>query len=137
MALIRIGTALRRKDQEGQALVELALIVPILLLLVLGIFEFGRLLNAYMTVQHAAREGARLGTLGATDEEIRTLVHSTAVTLDPSRLTVGVAPAYGARTPGTIMTVSVTYHFEVMVPFIDVVLGAWVPISSSLSMRVE
>jgi Flp pilus assembly protein TadG len=136
VALVRIRKALRRSE-KGQALVELALIVPVLLLLVLGVFEFGRLLNAYMTVQHAAREGARLGILGATDAEIESRVLSTAVSLDTTRMMVGIAPAKASRTTGTIMTVSVTYSFKVIVPFIDVLLGSSLPIRSSLSMRVE
>lgn len=137
MALVYIRRKLRR-DERGQALVELALVVPVLLLLVLGIFEFGRLLNAYMTVQHACREGARLGMLGATDAEIEAVVASTAaVSLDTTRLTVGVSPPISARTSGVVMTVSVTYTFEVVVPLIDRILGASVPITSNLSMRVE
>ena len=137
MALVYIGRKLRR-GQRGQALVELALVVPVLLLLVLGIFEFGRLLNAYMTVQHAAREGARLGILGATDVEIETVVVSTAATtLDTTRLTVVISPPVSSRTSGVIMTVSVTYTFEVIVPLFDRILGSSVPITSNLSMRVE
>jgi hypothetical protein len=137
VALVYIGRKLKR-GQRGQALVELALVVPVLLLLVLGIFEFGRLLNAYMTVQHAAREGARLGILGATDVEIETVVVSTAATtLDTTRLTVVISPPVSGRTSGVIMTVSVTYTFEVIVPLFDRILGSSVPITSNLSMRVE
>jgi Flp pilus assembly protein TadG len=43
----------------------MALIMPILLLLVFGIIDFGRLLNAQVTVTEAAREGARAEALGA------------------------------------------------------------------------
>jgi len=53
-----------RRRREGQALVEFALIVPIFLLLVLGVFEFGRAWNVYQVLTDAAREGARLTVLG-------------------------------------------------------------------------
>jgi Flp pilus assembly protein TadG len=46
-------------NSEGQALVEMAIILPLLFLLVLGIFEFGRLMYTQNTLTHAARAGAR------------------------------------------------------------------------------
>jgi len=131
---------LRRKllrDTNGQALVETALVIPLLLLLLLGVFEFGRLFNAYMTVQHAAREGARLGVLGATDAEIIAQVQANAVTLSADQLTVAVSPSEGSRATGTILTVTVDYSFEVVIPLISEFLGAGIPIRSALSMRVE
>jgi hypothetical protein len=51
---------LRRRGSRGQGLVEIALVAPILLLLILGIFEAGRFVLYYHSLNHAAREGARL-----------------------------------------------------------------------------
>ena len=51
------------RDERGQALVEFALVLPILLILVLGIIEFGRAWNLHQTITHAAREGARLAAV--------------------------------------------------------------------------
>lgn len=118
-------------------MVELALIVPILIFLVLGVVEFGRVFNAYMTIQHAAREGARLGILGASDNEIRNRVLENAVSLDPSLVSVAIAPSSGSRTSGTILTVYVSYNFRVLMPLLSSVLGTSIPISAALSMRVE
>ena len=51
----------RRTDRaSGQALVEFALIIPIFLLIVISLFDFGRAVFAYTSVTNAAREGARL-----------------------------------------------------------------------------
>lgn len=50
-----------RKSKRGQTMVEFALAFPIFLLIVLGIFEFGRLFVIYTSVYAAAREGARYG----------------------------------------------------------------------------
>ena len=47
------------KDRAGQAMVEFALVVPIFLLLVIGVIEFGRAWNLQQTITDAAREGAR------------------------------------------------------------------------------
>jgi Flp pilus assembly protein TadG len=47
------------KNQKGQALVETALIIPLLLLLVMGLFDFGRAMYIKNTLNNAARAGAR------------------------------------------------------------------------------
>jgi len=47
--------------QDGQDLVEFAIVLPVLLLLILGIIEFGVLVLDYNTISNAAREGARYG----------------------------------------------------------------------------
>ena len=48
-----------RGTEAGQALVEFALVVPLLLLLVVGVIEFGRAWNVSQAVNYAARQGAR------------------------------------------------------------------------------
>lgn len=78
----------KRTDQneKGQALAEFALVVPVLLILLVGIFEIGYGLNSYLTVVDAARDGARLGSKGsASDDEIKSLVVQ-----ETERLTGGV-----------------------------------------------
>jgi len=69
----RKGT--RGRSERGQSLVELALTLPVLLLLLVGLVEVGNALNAYLTVVDAGRDGARLGSKGAaSDDEIKNLV---------------------------------------------------------------
>jgi Flp pilus assembly protein TadG len=52
-----------RHGERGQAIIELALTLPLLLVIVLGIFDFGFLFQRYEVVTNAAREGARVGVL--------------------------------------------------------------------------
>lgn len=54
---------------RGQSLVEMALVVPVLLLLMFGVVEMGRLFFAYVTVQHAARRGAQVASTGRGERE--------------------------------------------------------------------
>jgi Flp pilus assembly protein TadG len=54
---------LLKQRRRGDAIVEFALVLPILLLILFGIMEVGRVLDAWIVVQNAAREGARVGTL--------------------------------------------------------------------------
>ena len=51
------------RRERGQAIIELALTLPLLLLIVLGIFDFGLMFQKYEVVTNAAREGARVGVL--------------------------------------------------------------------------
>ncbi len=54
-----------RTRERGAAAVEFALLLPFLLLIVFGIIDFGRMLNAQITLTEAAREGARAESLGS------------------------------------------------------------------------
>ena len=58
-------TALKsiRKDERGVAMIEMAFALPILLLFIFGIFQFGVILQANAGIQHALGEGARYATL--------------------------------------------------------------------------
>lgn len=131
MRMIRL-----KRDCRGQAVTELALVLPLLLLLLFGIIEGGRLGNAYLAVTHAARHGARHGAVGASDSEIAAHVRAAAVQLAAGNLTVQVSPAH--RRAGQNITVTVNYPLTLYMPFAGLVFGGNpVIVSSSLTMRVE
>ena len=79
-----------RRDR-GAAAVEFALLLPVLLLLVFGIIDFGRALNAQITLTQAAREGARLAALGQSNVVSGTQAAATG--LSPVTVTVTSCPA--------------------------------------------
>lgn len=128
---------LRLKEKKGQALVELALVMPILILLLSGIFEFGRIFSAELIVTHCAREGARLGSVGALDSDIINRVQNTASGLDTSQLAIVISPTEGNRERGSEVNVSVDYSVNIVTPFISVITGESVNVEASSSMRVE
>ena len=68
----------RRDDRRGQALVEFALILPILLILLLGILDFSRAVAAYNSVSNGARSGARVAIVNQDMDAIRDAVESEA-----------------------------------------------------------
>ncbi len=78
------------KDVRGVAIVEFAIVMPILLLLLVGIFELGRAYNAYATVRSASAEGAHWAALhpGAAMSEIEAAVLRRVVPLDTRRVSV-------------------------------------------------
>lgn len=69
------------RRERGQSLVEAAVILPILLLLVAAVVDFGRAFDTYIVLTNAAREGARFGSLAnpLTESEIKDLVYDDVV----------------------------------------------------------
>lgn len=61
-----------RKNEKGQTLVEFALVLPVLLLLVMGVIQFGIIFSAQIALTNAAREGARAAAVGTkiTDQTV-------------------------------------------------------------------
>lgn len=57
----RLALASGRRLQLGQAVVEIAYVIPVLLFILLGILEFGFMFNHHLTLEYATREGARAG----------------------------------------------------------------------------
>ena len=125
------------KNQKGQALVEFTIVLPILMLLIMGIFQFGMMLNAYITIGNAAREGARAGIIGSTDAEIRNLIISTSPSLEPENLTVSITPSETNRISGGTLTVNVTYNYKLTVPIISSLFNNVIVLKGQTTMRVE
>ncbi len=133
----------RREDTErGQSLAEFALVVPIFLLLIFSIVDFGMGFHAYITVTNSAREGARVGAIGADATSIEQRVRDTADALDQASLTVTVTNAQGA--PGESVVVDTSYQYSFLTPLAGIVqfisggtIGPTLTLNSSADMRLE
>jgi Flp pilus assembly protein TadG len=111
---------LRRLGERGQDAVEFALIISVLLLVLMGIFDMGRVAYSYSVLLNAAREGARYGVIHPTDTAgIKATVLNMAVGLDPSALTVTTT----APDSSTIQ-VSLSYQFTFVTPVIQAFFGS-------------
>jgi len=102
------------RRERGSAVVEFALVLPILVMLVFGIVEFGRGYNAKITVTHAAREGARVLALTADPVAAELAVVGAATSLDAGDITV----TSSACAPGSPATVTVQYPFTYDIPLL-------------------
>lgn len=71
-----------RHRSHGQALVEFALVFPILMLMLLGLFDLGRAVFTYNTITNAAREGARLAIVNQDEAKIAQRARALAPTAD-------------------------------------------------------
>lgn len=125
------------KGEKGQALVETALVLMLLLLLFGGIVEFGRILQVSLTVTAASREGARVGILGKTDAEIRDTVKAAAGVLDPGKLTINIEPPEADRARGTALVVEVEYPVELIIPIISTIIPGPLTVYGRTVMRME
>lgn len=79
-------------NDEGQALVEFALVLPFLLLFALAIALVTEIGVARLALEHAAAEGARVGALTNDDEEIRRVTLAAVAPIDPAHVTIRVEP---------------------------------------------
>jgi Flp pilus assembly protein TadG len=116
----RVGRS--RLDERGQALAEFALVLPVLLLLIAGIIEFGRAWNMNQVVTDAAREGARYAvvadgkiTLDSVEQNVKSrlalgAVDTASAVVDitgpfhaAGQMTVSVSAQYRMRFVGALM----------------------------------
>lgn len=134
----------RAQDKRaGQALVEFALVVPLLLILILGIVEFGRAWNVYQVITDAAREAARSAAVDnplITADSVRAVVDNALARagLDPTDAITDLTGMDGARgTPATV-SISYPYDFVLLRPFTGWVDAAGlVTLKTTFSMRNE
>ncbi|GIH08926.1 hypothetical protein Rhe02_69930 [Rhizocola hellebori] len=102
-----------RRDR-GAAAVEMALLLPLLLMLIFGIIEFGLLLTAQIGVTEAAREGARAATVDPSASAARDRVR-----LFDSSYNIVAADSHGCGAnpaPGDNAVIVVTYEYEFLTP---------------------
>ena len=135
----------RNRHEAGSALIEFALALPVLLLVMCGIFDFGFLFQRYEVLTNAAREGARMAALpGYTEDQVKSRVDA--------YLNAGGVPgtavttmAYESVVAGTRrfnivrVTVTYTYQYSFIGPFMSLFGSSLssVPVKAVAVMRVE
>jgi hypothetical protein len=141
-------------SSRGQSLVEFALILPVFVVILVGIFDGGRLVFAYNGVNNAAREGGREATVNQTEADIQARAAQHAVALDIAPDDVIVDFRCASPTPtcpftpddarscdvwigeseivGCLAVVQVTYVYTAATPVISALVG---PISVTGEVR--
>jgi Flp pilus assembly protein TadG len=115
------GTSATRRGrrERGQSLVETAVVLPILLLLVAAVVDFGRAFDAYIVLTNAAREGARFGSVKPTlsEGEVKQIVvddvlgSGTNIT-HMGGFTADNVTVEGQTATSEVVKVTVTYQFD-------------------------
>jgi Flp pilus assembly protein TadG len=125
------------KRNKGQSIVETAFILPIVVLILTGIVDFGLLFGNYFLVTGAAREAARLAVVGAKDTEIITAVQNITSTLDYTKLTIVIKPSEAVRKSGDEVTIEIGYDNELFTPVISSIIPNPLHIEGKTVMRME
>lgn len=127
-----VSRSLRRS--RGMATVELAMVLPILMVILFGMIEFGYLISTTGQLYNLAREGARAAAVGLTPAQVEARLQESLGVLDPSSLTVTQTyrpdESYPADTwqvlvddgvtntapYGALIRVEVSYQHKLLVP---------------------
>ena len=116
-------------DERGQTMAEFAIVLPVLVVLLFGVIQFGILFNNYVTLTDAVRAGARMAAVSRNDADptgaATTAVRTSASDLNQSNLNVTVSSAWAA---GTDVTVTATYPYSIS-------LLGWVVTAGSLTSK--
>ena len=154
MVPIRVRTG---RGERGAALVEFALAVPLLLVVIAGIVDFGFVFQRYEVITNAAREGARMASLpGYEEDDVKTHVRAyvaqglsmtdTTSVMPTSGTPEGVVVAYqdltisGKAVPTAVVTVNYQHNFLLLGPILSLINGSWggsITLTSSSQMRIE
>jgi len=121
------------KSEKGASAVEFALILPILIILVFGIVEFGIAFNNYITITHAAREGVRIAAVDLNNPDLKNIIIERAypVPITPDDITI-ITP--DGENIGDPVEVEITYNISITIPLV----GSWdIPLKNKAIMRLE
>jgi Flp pilus assembly protein TadG len=135
----------RLKSERGAALLEAAVTIPLLLLVAVGIFEFGRAYQTWQVLTNAAREGTRLAvvpdpTPGIVEQRVLEymqaglLPNAGAAVIDVNRsasMTVN-----GASVPASVVTIDYPFSFVVLQPIARLV-NPESAMTGALTMRAQ
>jgi Flp pilus assembly pilin Flp len=121
------------KSEKGASAVEFALILPLLIMLVFGIVEFGIAFNNYVTITHAAREGARIAAVDLNNPDLKNIIieRSYPVSITPDDITISTPEGTNIGDP---VEVEITYNISITIPLV----GSWdIPLKNKAIMRLE
>jgi Flp pilus assembly protein TadG len=137
-----------RKTEAGQALVEFTLILPLFLILLFAIVDFGRGFYTWVLVTNAAREGARMAAVQSDQATVEQRIHDSycdnypsSCGLDPTKLDITTTNVQGPR--GEPVEIDLEYDFEFVTPIgniLTLITGGSLTaptISAHSSMRLE
>lgn len=108
-----------QSNERGAAMAEFALVIPLFIILVFGIIQFGIALNRVQAFHAAAREGARVGSLeSSSTTDINNAVDAALAGFPSVSPTISVSPGTCAGRPGAPITVEVTAPYTIQIPLL-------------------
>lgn len=130
-----------RNREEGQSALEFALVLPVLLLVVCGILDFGWMFYNKLSVENGCREGARYACVNSSVTDIETLVKDKVLANIPGSLKddTEVTVTFTDTTNPTLgdVKVQVSAQVQTLTPVLGTVYGNSMGISYDIVMKVE
>jgi Flp pilus assembly protein TadG len=123
------------RGERGASAVEFGLIIPVLLILVLGIIEFGHAFQVQGTLSAAAREGARAMALRNDQGQARDAVQEAASALNPDITDAQITITPPACPAGSNTNVRLTVDYPM--PFLTGFFGAEIDLTGTGVMRCQ
>lgn len=132
--------------RRGQAVVEFALVLPLVLILVIGVFEFARAWNIQQVLTDAAREGARVAVVGSGAGESKAVIESKVNTVINNALSVAaidpadvvIEGAGEGRGNPVKVRIELPYRFSFLGPLMGWTIGkSSLTLRTSITMRNE
>ena len=99
-------------------MVEMAIVLPVLVLLVFGIIDFGRLYNTQVTLTHAAREGIRDYAIFQDPVQAENVARQAVTSFDPTPMVIDVDGCGLGQPAGQPGQMTITYPFNSSIPFL-------------------
>ena len=138
----------RFRSQKGAALLETAIVLPIILVVCVGIFEFGRAYQTWQVLTNAAREGARAAIIvGTTDTDVTTRVRNymqggALPNYNTANVTITRGVALTGSDTGTKVQIDYPFQFIVLQPVVRLIVpntsaGSPITMHSNALMRNE
>lgn len=113
----------RRRSESGQSIVELAITLPLVLLLICGMLEMGWLASTRQVMDTITREATRAGIVATTASEGTTAVNNTIASRKPSYLTGTIGVTVTFSNPSSIkdgnITVTTEYELPTLTPLTE------------------
>jgi Flp pilus assembly protein TadG len=104
----------RERSERGAVAVEFAILAPVLIMLLMGIMEFGRAYNAQVSLTNAAREGVRVMAISNSEASARTAAKNAAVTLSPALVDSNITFSATSCAADAQMTVTIKYTLSTL-----------------------
>lgn len=120
------------KQDRGAAMIELALILPLLVMLLIGIVDFGRAYSAQVSITAAAREGARVLALKGNSAAVTNAVNGAKGSATVTSIVQTACPVGSTGTSTAVATVVVRASFKFGIPFVPLGTKTF---SATASMR--
>ncbi|MDQ0031397.1 TadE/TadG family type IV pilus assembly protein [Arthrobacter bambusae] len=103
-----------RSSERGAVAVEFAILAPLLIMLLLGIMEFGRAYNVQVSLSNAAREGVRVMAISNDQTAAKTAAKNAAVSLNPQLADTNFTFSPASCTSGAQMSVTIKYTLSTL-----------------------